>query len=152
MSRASFVARSLALLGLGVAMNVQAMNCSIVSSPQFSFGHYDPLSPVALDVQASLLVQCTPAFPGQVLNLQASIAGITQPMQMQGIQTSEWLRFSLYADPARTRPIDGQQLLLVRFPLVTTMLLSLPVYGRIPARQPVSVGNYRMDFSVVLDY
>lgn len=152
MSRAPFVARSLALLGLGVALNVQAMNCNIVSSPQFSFGHYDPLSPVALDVQAGLLVQCTPAFPGEVLNLQAGIVGSTQSMRMQGIQTGEWLRFSLYADPARTRPIDGQQPLLVRFPLMRTLLLSLPVYGRIPAGQPVSAGSYRMDFSVVLDY
>lgn len=144
--------RMLALLSLAAAAPAGAMSCHIVSSPQFTFGHYDPLSPMALEVQATLQVQCTPTFPGEVLNLQVSLAGVSQSLQMQNVQTGESLAFSIYADPARTRPIDSQQILVVRFPLVTPMLLSLPVYGRIPARQGVSVGSYRLNFGVILDY
>ncbi len=145
--------RAWALSGLmAMAGQAQGMNCQIVSSPQFTFGHYDPLSPMALDVQASFLVQCTPAFPGEVLNLQVRLAGTPQPLQMQNLQTGEWLKFSIYADPARTRLIDNQQTLVLRFPLVTSTLLSLPVYGRVPARQPVSVGSYQMNISVILTY
>lgn len=147
-----WVGRLLAVLALAVAGQGQAMSCRVVSSPQFTFGRYDPLSPIALDVQANFVVQCTPAFPGEVLNLQLSLTSTSHPLQMQNVQTGEWLKFSLYADAARTRPIDSEQMMLLRFPLVTTMLLSLPVYGKIPARQGVSVGSYRMNLGVILSY
>lgn len=142
----------LAAVPLLACVPSHAMNCHVVSSPQFTFGHYDPLSPIALDVQASLLVQCTPAVPGEVLNLQLSLAGASQPLQMKNLQTGEALKFSIYADPARTLPIDSQQILVLRFPLVRSTMLSLPVYGRVSARQGVSVGNYQMPLGVVLNY
>ncbi len=87
-----------------------------------------------------------------MLNLQLSMAGASQPFKLQNVQTGEWLQFSIYADPARTRPIDSQQILVLRFPLIRSTIFSLPVYGRMPARQAVSVGNYQMGFSVVLNY
>lgn len=153
MSRAATLASCLlATLGLLAGAPLHAMNCHVVSSPQFSFGHYDPLSPIALDVQASLLVQCTPAVPGEVLSLQISLAGASPSLQMQNLQTGERLNFSIYADPARMRPIDSQQILVLRLPLVRSTVLSLPVYGRLPARQGVSVGNYRLPLSVILNY
>ncbi len=152
MSKRLFLCRLLASLGIFAGGQVQAMTCSVVSSPQFTFGQYDPLSPVALDVQASFLMQCIPTVPGEMLNLQVSLAEVMQPLQLQNIQTGEWLRVSLYTDAARTRPIDSQQVLAIRIPLFTSTLLSLPVYGRIPARQGISVGTYRMNFSVILDF
>lgn len=142
-----------ALVGALVACpHAQAMNCAIVSSPQFAFGPYDSLSPMALDVQASLVVQCTPATPGQLLNLQVSLTGASQPLQMVNAQTGERLIFVLYADAGRTQAIDGQQVFAMQLPLPGPTLLSLPVYGRVPARQGVSVGTYQSQLAVVLNF
>ncbi len=156
MSHWSFVRAMLAIAVLVSALvtgsHAQAMNCAVVSSPQFTFGPYDSLSPMALDVQASLLVQCTPATPGQLLNLQVSLTGASQPLQMVNAQTGERLTFVLYADAGRTQAIDGQQVFAMQLPLPGPTLLSLPVYGRVPARQGVSVGTYQSQLAVVLNF
>lgn len=142
----------LAVLMLLASAELRAMGCAVANAPQFNFGAYDPLSPLPLDVQTSLVVQCTPAFPGETLRMQVSFAGINAPMQMLNPQSGDLMRFGLYSDPARSLPIDSQQVISFSASLWTATTLAFPVYGRVPAGQPISVGNYQMNISVILNY
>ncbi len=134
-----------------VSSPVQAMSCGIASAPQLSFGHYDPLSPIPLDIQTSFSIQCTPAFPGEALNLGISLVGSPEAWTARNSQTGDTLRFSLYRDPARALPLHDDTLQLASV-LAGTTTLTIPLYGRIPARQSVSVGNYQMMITVRMSY
>jgi spore coat protein U-like protein len=71
---------------------------------------------------------------------------------MRNLDTGEWLQFSVYKDPARSQPIDALNGLSLNFPLMAPTTLSIPVYGRIPARQDVAVGSYHWPVSITLSY
>ncbi len=154
MSRsASRMIKTLALIALGAAADAGAMSCVVESAPQFVFGQYDPQSAIALDIQTSFAVQCTPAFRGEQLNLQIGFSGLAAgQLSMRNPASGEVLSFAMYRDPARAQPIDAQSVLSFHTPLLTTTTLSLPVYGRIPARQNVSVGHYQLGVTVLLSF
>lgn len=134
-----------------VSSSVRAMSCAITNAPQLSFGHYDPLSPIPLDVQTSFSIQCTPAFPGEALDLGLSFAGPPETWAARNSQTGETLRFSLYKDPARALPLHDDTLQLASV-LASTTTLTIPLYGRVPARQSVSVGQYQLVVTVRMNY
>lgn len=152
-SFAKRAARYLLWMAVAAASDAMAMSCVIESAPQFVFGKYEPQSTVPLDVQTSFAIQCTPAYPGELLNLKISFAGIsTSGLQMRNAATGELLNFAMYKDMAHSQPIDAQSVLSFATPLITTTTLALPVFGRIPARQNISVGNYQLGIAVILNF
>lgn len=147
------LSKMVALMIALASSNANAMSCVIENIPQFIFGHYDPKSPVALDVQASFAIQCTPAFRGEILNLQISFAGIgAGQLKMRNASTGDMLNFGMYKDAARVQPIDAQSVLTFNTPLLTTTTMSLPIFGRVPARQNVAVGNYQLPVTVIVNF
>lgn len=131
--------------------SVHAMSCSMTSTPQLSFGHYDPLSPIPLDIQGSLSIHCTPAFPGESLNLGISFVDLAENFIARNLQSGDTLRFNLYKDPARALPLGDETLQLASV-LAGATTLTIPLYGRVPARQSVAVGQYQSLVTVKMNY
>jgi spore coat protein U-like protein len=140
-------------LMLGLSAPATAMLCYGESVPQFVFGQYDPHHDEPHDVQTVFSIRCTPAYRGEALNLMIRLTNASNgPLRMRNLDTGEWLQFSVYKDPARSQPIDALNGLSLNFPLMAPTTLSIPVYGRIPARQDVSVGSYHWPVSITLSY
>ena len=140
-------------LMLGLSAPATAMLCYGESVPQFVFGQYDPHHDEPHDVQTVFSIRCTPAYRGEALNLMIRLTNASNgPLRMRNLDTGEWLQFSVYKDPARSQPIDALNGLSLNFPLMAPTTLSIPVYGRIPPRQDVSVGSYHWPVSITLSY
>ena len=140
-------------LMLGLSAPATAMFCYGESVPQFVFGQYDPHHHEPHDVQTVFSIRCTPAYRGEALNLMIRLTNASNgPLRMRNLDTGEWLQFSVYKDPARSQPIDALNGLSLNFPLMAPTTLSIPVYGRIPPRQDVSVGSYHWPVSITLSY
>lgn len=138
---------------IGLSYPAKAMFCIGEGAPQFVFGHYDPQQHEPHDVQTVFSIHCTPAYRGEALNLMIRLTNLGNgPLRMRNLDTGEWLQFSVYKDPARSQPIDALNGLSLNFPLMMPTTLSIPVYGRIPARQNVSVGRYHLPVGVTLSY
>ncbi len=140
-------------LAWGLSMPVHGMTCAAESASRLVFGQYDPRAPVPLDVQGSLSVHCTPNTPGEVLNLAVRLAGGgNEQAYLRNVQSGERLFIALYRDSARAIGLDPRNLFEMRVPLAAPITFTLPLYGRIPAYQNVSVGNYQAAFTVLIDY
>ena len=136
-----------------VALPASAMRCIGESAPLFVFGAYDPQTLEHHDVQTIFNIHCAPDFRGEPLNLMIRLNGVgSGPLQMRNRDTGERLQFAAYRDPARSQPIDGLSSINFNFPLMAPTIISIPVYGRIPARQNVAVGSYYLPVSVVMTY
>ncbi|MBM3365911.1 MAG: spore coat protein U domain-containing protein [Betaproteobacteria bacterium] len=143
------------VLGLMSLVSVpsKAMMCMGESAPILVFGAYDPHTREHHDIQTVFQIHCIPAYRGEALNLRVHLSGIDPGLlKMRHVETGESLNFSVYRDPARSQPIDALNDIQMSMPLIVPMTLSIPVYGRIPARQNVSVGSYYLPVSVVLTY
>jgi spore coat protein U-like protein len=141
------------VLMIGLCLPAEAMFCMGEGAPQFVFGHYDPHDHEPHDVQTVFSIYCIPAYRGEALNLMIRLTNVGNgPLRMRNLDTGEWLQFSVYKDPARSQPIDALNGLSLNFPLMAPTTLSIPVYGRIPARQDVSVGSYHLPVSITLSY
>lgn len=132
---------------------VNAMSCFGEDEPVFVFGAYDPQLHEHHDVQTIFHIYCMPAYRGEQLNLNIRLNGITtDALRMRNLETGEWLRFAVYKDPAHSQPIDSLNSISLSMPLLVPTTLAVPVYGRIPARQDVSVGSYLLPLSVSMTY
>jgi spore coat protein U-like protein len=134
-------ALALALPGLAAAGEC------LLSVVNVSFGAYDTLSSSDSDITGSITVSCDEETIGQV-SLSAGLGSFTA-RRMQSSTHS--LFYNLYLDPTRlTLWGDGSP---------GTSLLSTggtggtyTVYGRIPARQNVTVGEYADTITVTLTF
>ncbi len=144
---------SAALLISSLCAPASGMSCVTVVAPRLVFGEYDPKSPQPHDVQGSVSIQCTPITPGEVLDLRASLPGISgQVLHARNLLTGESLRIGLYRDPARAQPADAQALFTLRAPLAVTTTIVFPLYGRIPAGQDVTLGSYQAELTLLLEF
>jgi spore coat protein U-like protein len=116
--------------------------CSI-STTAVSFGGYDVFSPTALDAQGQVSVTCSLILFGFTVALDRGGAPSFSPRQLK--QGTEPLNYNFYLDAARTiiwgDGTPGTQTFsqggVIVLPPQTFLL---PVYGRIPANQDVTVG------------
>lgn len=133
----------------------QAMNCIALAKPQFVFGLYEPMSNAPHDIEAQFLLYCQPAIKGETLTLRiglaeaASSAGIRN---LQGAQYGDLLQFGIYRDPARSLIVSEESGINVYESLLADKLISIPLYGRIYARQNISADSYQAGIIVTLDY
>jgi spore coat protein U-like protein len=102
-----------------------------------AFGPYDPLSPAPVDAAGSVQYVCS--TPSKV-SFSTGSSGNFASRAMQGAQGA--LMYNLFVDAARTQ-IWGDGTAGTVLPTVPAGLFrSVPVYGRVPARQNVAAGSY----------
>ncbi len=142
-----------AAVTLLAASVTNAMTCGIWSAPQLAFGEYSPFSMPPHDIQGTLQIECTPAAPGEILNLRVRLLDEhSDNRTMRHSATGEALHFQLYKDYGRTVPITDDLLFTLRTPLVTTTRIPIVIYGRMAPRQNVVVGRYRSGIQMQLDF
>lgn len=137
----------IALLNVSVA---DAMICRIWEKSSLNFGSYSPQSAEPQEVVGTLEVECTPLYPGETLNLQVKVD--IGSLRMRNSKTGEILAYRLFQDAARSQPISGDVLFSQRLKLRVTTKIPIIFYGVIPARQNVSVGTYRVNLPIYLDF
>jgi spore coat protein U-like protein len=127
---------------LQVTANV-IKNCTISTAP-ISFGAYDPVTANAtqpLDGIGTLTVTCTKGVSAHVgLSMGTSGVGGQRRMQMGGFS---YLQYEIYKDASRSEVWGStfdSNLDIPAAPSVDPRTFT--AYGRVPARQDASVGNY----------
>lgn len=127
-----------------------------LTSYAMGFGSYDPSSQAATDGSGSVGVNCTDSTKtgGSAQSVSVTLAsgtgsyGSFATRQMQLAGGGDRLAYNLYIDSARSQiwgdgtSYSAQTLLISNIPRFGSKSGSLTFYGRIPALQNVSAGNY----------
>jgi spore coat protein U-like protein len=128
-------------------------NCQ-VSTFSLNFGNYDTLSGAPLDATGKVGVTCDAGLPFTVkLDQGKKTGGSFQSRALRDTGGSGSLRFNFYRDSARQEIWgDGTGNTFVVTGTGTGSEIPLTVYGRIPAGQKVSVGDYSDLINVTLEW
>jgi spore coat protein U-like protein len=131
-------------LGPSAAQRPIHMRCSVTSAVGMSFGPYDTLAPVPVDSTGFVSFRCQGVGPTDSILIELGRGRGNSIMPRRMNRRGEALEYNLYLDAARTvvwgdgsrgtgvyqtRPVEGRT-------------ESVPIYGRIPARQTVTPGQY----------
>jgi spore coat protein U-like protein len=118
------------------------------------FGTYDVLVTTPLDTTGSLIYRCTQREHGIMITLDRG--GATSFATRRMINGSEQLLYNLYLDAARTviwgDGSGGTQAYLIHNPQGNNQDLTVPIFGRIPARQDRGIGTYTDTIIVTLNF
>lgn len=143
--RVTLVAAALLLSARGAS----ADGCTIGASP-IVFGSYDVFDTSALDSTGSITYQCTGGAKKPIAIYLVPASGISSPALAHG---AERLYYHLFQNAGRSvvwgTGSGGSQ------PYVTERgkdPVTLPVFGRIPPGQDVSVGRYGDTVTVVVNF
>jgi len=121
--------------------------CSI-NSTSFAFGAYNPLSGQSKTSSAMILVSCTEDRT-LIMTLSSGNSGVFSPRRM--LNGSQKINYNLYLDSSFNNIFgDGTSGTNLYKGIVGTSLVSIPVYGLIPANQNVSVGQYNDLINITL--
>jgi len=144
------------LLLLLISVTAQAFHCSVTTTP-VSFGSYDVFSPAPSDTIGTIFVSCNnpekKAMP-VTISINRGSSGSFNPRQMRLAGGSDRMNYYLFLDPSRTTlwgDGSGGSSTVTRM-IEKTIPLSVPVYGRIPARQNLRVGAYGDNLVVTVDW
>ncbi|MCW6530448.1 MULTISPECIES: spore coat U domain-containing protein [Sphingomonas] len=149
------------LAGLAFPLPAAAL-CALctctVSTTNIAFGAYDPTAPTADDVNGNISISCTGllALSGTIdVTLSPGVSGTALARQLR--KGSNQLNYNLYTDVARTivwgDGTGGTSKVTSTVPLgVLSFTNSVPVYGRIPARQWVAAGAYTDSVVITITY
>lgn len=131
---------------LCIAAEIHAFNCRISTTP-LNFGSYDVFSGFVLDSTGTVSITCNAPDhkPLAILvTLNAGGSGSFNPRQLRATTGNDRLNYYLFTDPSRSviwgdgtggsSPVSG---VVTKYSSFNAL-----VYGRIPARQNVSVGAY----------
>lgn len=118
----------------------------ILSSTGVAFGNYNTLTSSALDGAGDISVSCD-VLSSVTVKLSAGSGTIEQRVMTAG---TAQLNYNLYTDSGRTTVwgdgITGSTV------SATGVLITFPVYGRIPALQNVVAGSYGDSITITVSY
>jgi spore coat protein U-like protein len=138
------------LLGAALAVTVAsearaALSCSFTTIVPVSFGRYDVFDSSPIDAAGSVTYSCSGAQTGDTIVVQLSrgnsVTWVTRTMLSGG----HALDYGLFRDAARTIVWgDGTSGTSQYGPVAapSSGSVTVPIYGRIPARQNVGAGAY----------
>lgn len=136
-------------------LSTGAPHCT-VSATTLSFGSYSAAAHTPDDLTATIRITCVTAsrVPAQVHGMLSLSSGIEVRQMISGRAT---LRYQLYTDPGRSVAWGSGGLLAVTISGVATatepLRLSIPVYGRVLARQfTATEGSYADTIAISLVY
>lgn len=129
----------------------QSGGCSL-GGAAVAFGAYDPTSGMALDTTGSLIYRCGQKDHNIIVTLSQG-GGTSYPTRRM-VHGNNQLFYNLYLDAGRTiiwgDGTGGTQSFTISNP-GNNQDLTVPIFGRIPAQQNVSVGNYSDTITITLD-
>jgi spore coat protein U-like protein len=136
----------------------EAFKCDVTATG-LNFGSYDVFSPVPLDSTASIGVSCNipsnnPHAPlAVIISLNPGNSGNFSPRSMQSAG-ADTLDYNLYTNASMSTIWgDGNGGSSMQTAFVTSdMPWNASIFGRIPARQNVSVGSYSDIITVTIDF
>jgi spore coat protein U-like protein len=131
------------------ARTASADGCTVGASP-IVFGSYDVFNPSPLDSTGSITYQCTGGAKKPIGIYLVAASGTSAPALMRG---AERLSYNLFQNAGRSVVwgigSGGSQ------PYIAERgkdPVTLPVFGRIPPGQDVSVGRYADTVTVVINF
>jgi len=140
-----------ALLVIAVPFSAQAA-CSLTSTTVL-FGSYDIFSSTPLDTLGQIIFRCANNDHNISISLDKGGAPTFDPRRL--LNGANTLNYNLYLDAARTTiwgdGTGGTQNLFVQNP-ANNRDISIPLYGRIPAGQSTSAGNYSNTLTVTINF
>jgi spore coat protein U-like protein len=126
--------------------------CSL-SSTTVLFGSYDIFSSAPLDTLGQIIFRCGNNDHNVSISLDKGGAPTFDPRRM--LNGASTLNYNLYLNAARTTiwgdGTGGTQNFFVRNP-ANKQDVSIPLYGRIPAGQGTSAGNYSNTLTVTINF
>jgi spore coat protein U-like protein len=132
-----------------------ANDCNITNVSNVNFSSYDPLSAANVDSTGSLTIDCTAAWTTVTTSIGPSPnSGVFNPRKMIGRPTADLLSYNLYTTASRNIIWgDGTQ---GTSTVVQSIQKNHPwtgtIYGRIPASQDVSLGNYSEGLMITISF
>ena len=130
-------------LGLCATRPARAASCVFNSISPVAFGPYDVFSGTAVDAVGSFTFQCSllQLLDAITINISTGSSGTYSARTM--LNGANTLSYNLYMDAARTVVWGDKSSGTSNYTaLLAVVPVTLPVYGRIPARQNASAGNY----------
>jgi len=127
------------------AASASAASCSFVSTMGVSFGAYDVFDPLPLDATGSLTFNCTGLGPGETILIELSAGSSGSALSRSMYQTSQQLSYNIFLDAAHNSIWGNGTSGTSAYGPVTPpngTNQTVTMFGRIPARQNVSVGLY----------
>jgi len=150
--RFSIIPALIFLIALANPFSAQAA-CSLTST-SIAFGIYDIFSPSPLDTLGQIIFRCGNNDHDVSISLDKGGAPTFNPRRM--LNGANTLNYNLYLDAARTviwgDGSSGTQNFFVRNPQPNNRDISVPIYGRVPAGQAPSVGNYSNTVTVTINF
>ena len=143
------------LLLFGMMLTVKAEPCYPVSSAQLNFGNYHPESSQDLDSVTTIDMYCAPAFNGRTLDVRVTVIGVSSygdRRVLNNLAEKDQAHFILYQDAARTIPLTDQMAIPIAESIPRSKIFTIRLYGRMLARQDVSVGAYMANLIINIDY
>ena len=132
-----------------------AINCTWVSTNPVAFGAYDVFSGTPDDANGSVSFNCK-GVGGASVTIDLSTGGsgtyAVRKMTRAGIET---LDYNLYLNAARTQiwgNATGGTLHFGPFPPPNNVIVLVNIYGRIPAGQNQSPGNYTDTITATINF
>jgi len=133
-----------------------ASHCS-VSTNNYSFGNYDPMSPLPTNVTGTNLISVTCNGNGSAtitVDLSTGSSGVYFPSrQMTAAFTTDVLKYNLYTSASLTTVwgdgSGGSGDVVIPYAMGTS---NFTVYGQIPAQQNIGAGSYTDTITVTVTF
>lgn len=139
---------------VGSTTMAYADTCALDAAPTVAFGGYDVYAAAPTDAAGTITLRCLVSLSVTV-DLSAGNSSSYATRQLKpALPATTPLAYNLYLDAARTQiwgnGTNGTAHLGPA--LVVLSVWSIPIYGRIPAKQDVAAGSYTDTITVTLNY
>lgn len=152
MTRSVIVAVATAVLALA-SSRAHAATCVIDAVSPVTFVGYDVLSASPLDIDGSVTYKCLVSL-SITIDISAGGSHVVSQRQMARTGGGTALNYNLFVDAARTQVWgDGTGATGHYGPVIGVLAdFTVPIYGRIPARQDVQSGSFTDTVVVTLNF
>jgi spore coat protein U-like protein len=131
-------------------------NCQFNTSPTLAFGNYDALSATAVTGSANLSVTCTKDATAYVITINPGAngagTGSSVTRAMKDPVSGNTASYNLYQDSGYSTVWGTTTATGYSFSAAGTAGNTIPVYGKVPASQNITVGTYTDALTVTANF
>ena len=130
-----------------------AANCYVQTAPQLIFGVYDPLSKTPLDMSTTIVINCDSVRQKEHLMMDVGFTSSNNSGATRSLKGPvDSLHYDLFSNPARSILVTDTTNFSFKTNLIGSQSFSLPIYGRIYAKQSVSSGIYQSSIMMTINF